>query len=77
MATYNKFNSWVEYLCGAADLFGTGGSTADMLIAYLTNAVPSATADTVIADLAQIATGSGYTGPVNLDNVGTRVARAC
>jgi hypothetical protein len=72
MATYNKFNSWPEYLCGAADLFGTGGSTADMLIAYLSNAVPSATADTVVADLAQISTGSGYSGPVNLDNVGTR-----
>jgi hypothetical protein len=71
MATYNKFNSWVEYLCGSADLFGTGGTTADMLIAYLTNAAPSATADLLIADLAQISTGSGYTGPVNLDNVGT------
>jgi hypothetical protein len=72
MAAYNKFNSWVEYLCGAADLFGTGGSTADMLVAYLSNATPSATADTVSADLAQISTGSGYSGPVNLDNVGTR-----
>jgi len=72
MAAYNKFNSWVEYLCGAADLFGTGGSTADMLAAYLTNNAPSTTADLLVADLAGISTGSGYTGPVNLDNVGTR-----
>lgn len=72
MATYNKFNSWVEYLCGDADMFGTGGSTADMLIGYLSNATPSASGDTVKADLAEIATGSGYAGPVNLDNVGTR-----
>ena len=72
MATYNKFNSWVEYLCGSADLFGTGGTTADMLAAYLSNATPSATLDLLKADLAEITTGSGYTGPVNLDNVGTR-----
>lgn len=72
MAIYNKFNSWVEYLCGAADLVGTGGSSADMLIAYLSNAAPSATADLLKADLAEIATGNGYTGPINLDNVGTR-----
>lgn len=72
MAAYNKINSWIEYLCGAADLFGTAGSTADMLIAYLSNAAPSASADSVKADLAEISTGNGYTGPVNLDNVGTR-----
>jgi hypothetical protein len=72
MAVYNKFNSWVEYLCGAADLFGTAPGSADMLIAYLSNATPSATLDLLKADLAEIATGSGYTGPVNLDNVGTR-----
>lgn len=72
MATYNKFNSWVEYLCGAADVFGSGGTTADMLIAYLSNATPSASADTVKADLAEISTGNGYAGPVNLNNEGTR-----
>ena len=72
MATYNKFQSWVEYLCGAADLFGTGGSTADLLAGYLSNATPSASGDTVKADLAEISTGNGYSGPVALDNVGTR-----
>lgn len=72
MATYNKFNSWVEYLCGAADVFGTSGTTADALQAYLSNAAPSATLDTVVADLAEIATGNGYAGPVGLSNDGTR-----
>jgi len=72
MATYNKFNSWVEYLCGAADVFGSGGTTADMLDCYLSNATPSASLDTVIADLAEISTGNGYTGPVALNNEGTR-----
>lgn len=72
MATYNKFDSWVEHLCGAADLFGTAGTSADTLAAYLSNAAPSASGDLVKADMAEIATGSGYTGPVALANVGTR-----
>ena len=72
MATYNKFNSWVEYLCCAADMFGTAGSTADTLAAYLSNATPSASADTVKADLAEITNQNGYTAPVALANVGTR-----
>ena len=72
MASYNKFESWVEYLCGAADVVGSGGTTADMLDAYLSNTTPSASLDSVIADLAEIATGNGYTGPVALNNEGTR-----
>ena len=72
MATYNKFNSWVEYLCGAADVFGSGGTTADMLDAYLSNATPSATLDLVKADLAEITIQNGYTGPVAINNEGTR-----
>lgn len=72
MAIYNKFNSWVEHLCGAADLFGTAPASADMLVAYFSNATPDAATDLVKADLAEIGTGNGYTGPVNLDNVGTR-----
>ena len=74
MATYNKFNSWVEHLCGAADVFGTAGSTADILNAYLSNATPSASADTVKMDLAEITNQNGYTAPVGLANVGTRSA---
>jgi hypothetical protein len=72
MATYNKFNSWVEHLCGAGDLFGTAGSTADTLKAYLSNATPSASADTIKTDLAEITNQNGYTAPVSLANTGTR-----
>ena len=73
MAAYNKFNSWVEYLVnGTMDLLGSGGTTANMLIAYLTNATPDAALDLVKADLAEIGAGGGYTGPVNLNNEGTR-----
>jgi hypothetical protein len=73
MATYNKFNSWPEYMIGAeVDLFGTAGSTADTLKAYLTNATPSASADLVKTDLAEITNQNGYTAPVSLANTGTR-----
>jgi hypothetical protein len=72
MATYNKFNSWVEYLCGDADVVGTAGSGADTFKAYLSNATPSASADVFKADLAEITNQNGYTAPVSLANVGTR-----
>jgi hypothetical protein len=73
MATYNKFNSWVEYMLGSeVDIFGTAGSTADTLKAYLSNATPSASADLVKTDLAEITNQNGYTAPVSLANVGTR-----
>lgn len=73
MATYNKFEVTVEhFLSKVHDLIGTSGSDADALKAYLSNAAPSASGDSVKADMAEIATGSGYTGPVALDNVGTR-----
>jgi hypothetical protein len=73
MATYNKFNSWVEYMLGSeVDIFGTAGSTADTLKAYLSNAAPSASADLVKTDLAEITNQNGYTAPVSLANVGTR-----
>ena len=73
MATYNKFNSWVEYMCGAeVDVFGTAGAGADTLKAYLSNAAPSASADLVKTDLAEITNQNGYTAPVSLANAGTR-----
>lgn len=50
------------------DLFGT----TEVINAYLSNAVPSASGDSVKADLAEIATGSGYSGPVDTQNDSTR-----
>lgn len=50
------------------DLFGT----AETLNVYLSNAAPSATADLVKADLAEITNENGYTAPVDTQNDSTR-----
>lgn len=69
MATYNKFNSFVEFLMDKQmDLFGT----TEVINAYLSNATPSATADLVKADLAEITNQNGYTAPVDTQNDSTR-----
>jgi len=55
MATYNKFQTFVGDLGDKAhDL------DADTLRVYLTNAVPSTSADSVKTDLVSIAAASGY-----------------
>lgn len=73
MATYTKFNTFIEHLLGKVhDLFGTGGSTADTLKVYLSNTAPNVATHAVKADLAEIATGNGYAGAVAATNVGTR-----
>lgn len=60
MATFFKYNAFVENLAeGVHDL----GS--DTLKVYLTNATPSASADSVKADLAEISAGNGYTSGGN------------
>jgi hypothetical protein len=69
VATYNKFNAFVEFLMNKEmDLFGT----AEVLNVYLSNAAPSATTDSVKADLAEIANENGYTAPVDTQNDSTR-----
>jgi hypothetical protein len=60
MAAFNKFNSFVEALAEKTHNLGS-----DTLKVYLTNATPDAAADTVKADLAEIAAGSGYTAGGN------------
>lgn len=55
MATFNKFNSFVEALAEKAHNLG-----ADTLKVALTNTAPSAS-NTVLADITQIANGNGYT----------------
>ena len=57
MAAYNKFNNFVEDLCDGFHHFKAAG---DQYNVYLSNATPSATADEVKADLAEISTGNGY-----------------
>ena len=65
MATFNKFNDFVEQLGKGVHQLHSGGHD---LKVYLTNATPDASADTVKADLAEISTGNGYTGPVDAQN---------
>ncbi len=56
MAAFNKFETFVGDLGGKVhDL------DADLIKVYLSNAPPSASADSVIADLADISAGFGYT----------------
>lgn len=55
MAAYNKFNSFVEALAEKVHNLGS-----DTLNVALTNSAPAA-ANTVLADITQIANGNGYT----------------
>lgn len=55
MATFNKFNSFVEHLAEKVHDLG-----ADTLKVYLSNTAPVAT-NTVKTDIAEIAGGNGYT----------------
>lgn len=58
MATYNKFQDFVEQLLLAKHDFSAAGHVFKI---YLSNAAPSASADAVKADLAEISAGNGYT----------------
>ena len=79
MATYNKFQGFVGYLGLAAVNLNT-----DVLSVYLSNAAPSASADDVKTDLAEITNQNGYTAPVDTQNTysettgtGTLVGTKC
>jgi len=63
MASFNKFDQFVEDLGLGVHNLNTG-----TLNVYLSNAAPSASADAVKTDLAEISTGNGYTGPVDTQN---------
>lgn len=68
MASFNKFQQFVEDLGNKVhDLVGTD----DTLECYLSNATPSASLDAVKADLVEISTGNGYTGPQDTQNNGS------
>lgn len=56
MASYNKFQDFTEQL-----IEGIHDFDAHTFKVYLTNNAPSASADAVIADLAEISAGNGYT----------------
>jgi hypothetical protein len=65
MASFNKFNVFSEDLSEGVHQLQAAGHT---LRVYLSNAAPSASADSVKTDLAEISTGSGYSGPVDVQN---------
>ena len=69
MAAYNKFQQFVQDLCEKVHNLST-----DQVEVYLSNAAPSASLDAVKADLAEIATGFGYTGPQDTLNTGAEAA---
>lgn len=58
MATYNKFQDFVEQLCKGVHQLHAAGHTCNF---YLTNNAPSASDDAVKADLAGITEQNGYT----------------
>lgn len=68
MPAFNKFQQFAEDLGNKVhDLVGTD----DTLRVYLSNTAPDAAADAVKTDLAEIATGGGYTGAVDTQNNGS------
>lgn len=69
MASYVKFEAFVQHLANKQhDLFGT----TETVNVYLSNATPNVATHTVKADIAEISTGSGYTGPQDTQNDSTR-----
>jgi hypothetical protein len=64
-AAFTKFNCFALDLGKGVHQLHAAGHT---LKAYLSNATPSLSLDLVMADLAEIATGFGYAGPVDIQN---------
>ena len=69
MAAFNKFQQFVQDLCEKVH-----NLSSDQVEVYLSNTAPSASADAVKADLAEIATGNGYTGPQDTQNTGAEAS---
>ena len=66
MASFNKFETFVGDLGKKIHDLQAGG---DVIKAYLTNAVPSTSADSVKADLAEITAEHGYVaGGIDIQN---------
>jgi hypothetical protein len=63
MATANKFEQFAEDLG-----LGVHNLSTHTLKVYLSNTEPSASADAVKADLAEITNENGYTAPVDVQN---------
>lgn len=71
MATFVKFNSFITEMAAGTHA-GWLNADTDVVRAYLSNTAPDVAADSVKADLAEIATGNGYTGAVDVQNAATQ-----
>lgn len=67
MATFVKFQRFVTDLAAGVHTAALNADT-DTLKVYLTNTAPTVSTNAVKADLAEIATGNGYTGAVDVLN---------
>ncbi|MHA1555091.1 MAG: hypothetical protein ACTSU0_11870 [Alphaproteobacteria bacterium] len=65
MATFNKFEDFALQLGKGTHQLHAAGHVIEV---YLSNAAPSASADTVKADLAEITNENGYTAPEDTAN---------
>lgn len=70
MASFVKFQQFAEDLAAGVHASAINADT-DTLKIYLSNTAPDVAADAVKADLAEISTGNGYTGPVDVQNAAT------
>lgn len=69
MVAYNKIEDFVNQLCQ-----GNHDFNLDTINCYLSNAVPSTSADTVKADLAEITLENGYAAAQDTQNTFAEVA---
>lgn len=68
MAAANKFDQFITDLCDGVHKNGVNtGSPTDLWKVYLANDVPSASADSVKTDLAEITNINGYSGPQSIN----------
>ena len=69
MATYTKYDTFIENLCNKLiDAFGT----TDAWLAVIHTDAPAPTTDNVVGDLTQIASNNGYPGSNNITFNSTR-----
>jgi hypothetical protein len=61
-ASYVKFEKFVENLAK-----GVVNLETDAIKIYLSNATPNVASHTVKADIAEISTGNGYSGPIDVN----------
>jgi hypothetical protein len=70
MASFVKFQRFATDLAAGVHANALNADT-DTLKIYLSNTAPNVATNQVKADLAEIATGNGYTGPVDVQNAAT------